>query len=520
MRSTSFLLALIHVLPARAQAGGQDPISVQRAETQARALLSEGKAEQAISQLKVQIERTPLRESLRLLLARAYLDDANDFWALRTLAAAAEIFPEDCNLTLWQAFVQLKLGELDQARALLDGACTAWSPDVVRRSLLLAMIEQRAGATAKAKAYLDEARQARLAYPEDRAAISQLRNQLEPGPTAPITGRLDLALGGTTNARAGSPLDPADLGNGANSPLVQASAWVRLVAPVRSWARPALEVEVHGLGYSAATGRDLSYLMFDSRPELILGRGDRRALVAYRYQSLLLASSDRYATGPLWFFDAHRAEWELELHSALTLFGGAGKRTFRETGRTRWEVDGGVGSGIAVASSLHLMGAAVGRLHDASNPAYDLRGASLLLSAEVRLPRRWSLRAGAFASGDVYPRSVGYFDPAAPSTARRDLLLRLSASMFAPPVGDGIKLGLTYEFATRDSSAQPYAYTDHRLLAKLIWSFSADPLLPHAASPVGHVAIDYGLGSQEIPERIQDLLRQDEAAQRSSSCRE
>jgi hypothetical protein len=47
-----------------------------------------------------------------------------------------------------------------------------------------------------------------------------------------------------------------------------------------------------------------------------------------------------------------------------------------------------------------------------------------------------------------------------------------------------------------------------------------DPWLPHAATPIGHVPLDYGLADAEAGERVQDLLRQDEAAQRSSSCRE
>ena len=162
------------------------------------------------------------------------------------------------------------------------------------------------------------------------------------------------------------------------------------------------------------------------------------------------------------------------------------------------------------------MAALSARYHDARNDAYDQRGASLLVSAEQRWPSRWSARAGLLASADDYPDSTGYFAPA----ARRDLVLRLSASGFAPPLGNGIKLGLTYEFAVRDSTAADYDYADHRLLAKVIWTFTADPWLPHPATPVGHVPIDYGLGATEVAERVQDLLRQGEAAQRSTSCRE
>jgi hypothetical protein len=130
------------------------------------------------------------------------------------------------------------------------------------------------------------------------------------------------------------------------------------------------------------------------------------------------------------------------------------------------------------------------------------------------------VRAGALLSADDYPRSTGYFDPEAPDQPRRDLMARLSLSLFAPPFVQRIKLGLTYEFAVRDSTAAPYAYLDHRVLAKLIWTFTADPWLPHPATPNDHVPIDHGLEAVELAERVQDLLRQGEAAQRSTSCRE
>jgi thioredoxin-like negative regulator of GroEL len=486
----------------------------------ARALLGQGKAGEAIALLKAEIERQPSDKPLRLWLARAYLADGNDFWALRTLSAAAALHPEDCNLTLWQAFVQIKQGEVEQARDLLQSACPTWPPTMARRSLLLAMVEQGAGATAAAQNHLDQARAARFAFPEDREAMARMASQLDPGFVAPFSGRLDLAMGGTSNARAGSPVDPVSQGNGARSLALSALASARFVSPNRSFARFSAEAEIRGLGYQAEAGRDYSYLMLSGRPGLLLTGKGRRLLLGYRYESFLLAGGDRYDPGPLWFFEAHRGEWEMELSQALTFFGGVGRRAFRETGRTRTEIDGGLGGGFPAGERLQVMAALSARYHDAENDAYDQRGVSVLLSAEHRSPRRWSARAGVLASIDDYPRSTGYFDPSASTTARRDLGLRLSASAFAPPFRNRVKLGLTYEFAVRDSSAAPYDYTDHRVLAKLIWTFTADPWLPHPATPVGHVPIDYGFGAAEVAERVQDLLRQGEAAQRSSSCRE
>jgi len=496
-------------------ARGDEPVAAQ-----ARALLSGGNPDQAIALLKPAIEQQPRDKPLRFLLARAYLDDGNDFWALRALNAAAEVFPEDCTITSWQAWIQIRQGELDQARSLLATACTSWVPDQARRALMMAMLEQQAGATSAALAQLDQATAERFAYSEDRAAMARLHGTIDRGFIPPLTGRLDLAAGYTSNALAGSPVDPTTQGRGAPSPVLATSAFLRFAPPLRSWIRPAMDVEARGLGFSSGEGQDLSFLMLDARPEIILGGAGSRATLAYRYETLLLAGGDRYGKGPVWYFDAHRGEGELEILRVLTVFGGAGRRTFREYGRGRFELDGGVGTALPLGSYVHFVTALAGRYHQANNRAWSLYGGSLLASAELRLPRRWSLRAGMLASADRYPDSTGYFDLRAPQTARRDRLLKLSASAFAPPVTEGVKLGVTYEFSTRDSSAAPYSYDDHRILAKVIWTFAADPWLPAAVKPVGHVPLDYRLGDAETGERVQDLLRQDEAAQRSSSCRE
>lgn len=510
-------LLVLCVLLAAPRAVARDDV------TKARALLDEGEPRQAIPLLKAAIEQQPDDKQLRLWLARAYLGDGNDFWALRTLATAAERHPEDCNLVLWQAFVQLKQGALPQARELLEAPCAPSPQAEARRSLLLAMVEHGAGQADAAQNHLALAQAARLAFPEDRRAMTSVKSQLDPGFLAPLSGRFDLALGGTTNARAGSPVDPRSQGNSPGSLAVQATGTMRFVSPHRGFARLSLEAEAGGLGYQAEAGREYSYLLLGGRPGVLFTALGKRLLLAYRFETLLLAGSDTYDSGPLWFTEAHRGEWELELSPALTFFGGAGRRYFREMVRTRTEIDGGVGGGFPLGPNLRVMAALSGRYHDARGDAYDQRGVSLLLSADRRLPHRWSARVGILASADDYPRSEGYagfFSDTEPTADRRDLLLRLSASAFAPPFDHRIKLGLTYEFAVRDSTASAYDYTDHRVLAKLIWTFTADPWLPRSAAPAGHVPIDYGPAATEVAERVQDLLRQGEAAQRSSSCRE
>mgnify|MGYP001116841650 CR=1 FL=1 len=74
--------------------------------------------------------------------------------------------------------------------------------------------------------------------------------------------------------------------------------------------------------------------------------------------------------------------------------------------------------------------------------------------------------------------------------------------------------------ADRESTANRYAFDDHRVLARLVWSGDATLTGPAAAAdgPAAPMAWDAGDGARGLEERVQDLLRQDEQVQRSSSC--
>jgi hypothetical protein len=408
---------------------------------------------------------------------------------------------------------------LEEAREALSTAnCGRGTVAYTRKALLLSMLERNAGAEKPAKQRLEEALQARALFAEDSALVERLTATLDPGYQAPFTAKTELSAGWSSNSRAGSPTDIFTRKQDASSPLGQAIIWSRFLAPTGRATRPSVEVEAHALGYSAIAGRDLSYLLLDGRPGVFLGGAAPNGLIAYRYESLLLAGGDRYDRGPVWFYEAHRGEIEFNVLSSLTFFGGAGRRLFRETGRSRTEFDGGLGGSVKLGNVWRLLGALTARLHDADKAPYDLAGGTLLFSTEAHLPAHWSARIGALGSLDSYPRSAGYFDPTASKTDRRDVLIKLSASGFSPPLTTGLRAGVTYEYSERFSTTAPYGYRDHRVLIKLLGTFSFDPWLPTTISPADHVAINYGFESTDVEERVQDLLRRDESVQRSSSC--
>ncbi|MBN1655339.1 MAG: hypothetical protein JXA30_16350 [Deltaproteobacteria bacterium] len=493
--------------------------SLSENESEGREVLERGPASEAVAWLKAAVERHPDSKTLRWLLARAYLEDDNTFWALRTLNDLASRFPRDCEPWLWSAWIQLQQGALEQARDSLESAsCRPNTPAAARKSLLYSMVEQHAEKPDYARQHLQEAKSESAMYAEDLAVLNRQITMLDPGYIAPLTARLDLALGWTSNASAGSPVDAESAREDASSPTGQVGGWLQLVAPASRYLRPSAELEGRALGYTSDAGQPFSYLLVSGRPGLIIGDSTPNALLAYRYESFLLAGGDRYNEGPIWFYNAHRGEVEVSLLPALTLFAGAGKRLYREIGRTRTELDGGVGGNVDIDETWRLLGALTARGYNAHTDKYDLIGGTLLISAEARLPERWSMRGGALVDFDSYPDSAGAFTSASSDTHRRDTGIKLSISAFFPPLWDGAKAGLTYEYSQRFSTVAAYDYTDHRILAKWFWNLSFDPWLPRAYTPEGHVAIDYGLNAEETQERIQDLLRREESIQRGSSC--
>jgi hypothetical protein len=260
--------------------------------------------------------------------------------------------------------------------------------------------------------------------------------------------------------------------------------------------------------------RSYSYLNLGLRPGLVLGP----LQLSYSGQLFLLAGGDRYdPDGPRVFYESHRGELEWAASSRGSLWLGAGRSIFREGARSRAELDGGGGLSGRLWR-LRLVGALSLRGQRAAHEAYDRYGGTIIGSATLPLGPL-SIRARLVLGLDLYPSSAGYFEP---ERDRRDLLLKGGAEVWSPPWHDA-RLGLSYEGAHRDSTAGLYGYTDHRVLLRVRWQLALDPWAPRSLpTPRGHVALPYGVEVGAGPgledERIQDLLRQEDAAQRGSTC--
>lgn len=486
-------------------------------------LLKASRAREAVSRLKALVKEHPGEPAYSHLLARAYLADNNPFWAQRTLRQAIALNERDCASRAWLAWVHIQSGDLDLAgEALGAGGCPREPVDRARFLLLEAFLARTREDHARVLSAVARVPDAGEIYPEDRGLWLFLRRAEDPGWIEPLSFKLELAGGYTSNSKGGSPTDPG--APGAGSALLRMDLYGRLVWPASRLLRPTLEAGVKGHGIAAEEGgaRKLSYLEMHARPGFVFGAKFPRILVGYKADYLVLNQDVEIKRR---FYEAHRGEIELETGS-MTCFAGAGRRIYHENGRSRFEIDGGLGGSFLWFGRARMLLAFSLRYYDAVGDPYDQVGATGLAVARIDVGRGFFARLGVTLGLDYYQHSGGELGVQAYGSGEKrfDLLAKLSAEVWSP-AWRGARLGAGYEYSNRDSTADQlddYDYSEHRLLLKIRWTFDLNPWAPAIVETRGRVALDYGVGEQAgggmEEERIQDLLRQDEAARRGSSC--
>lgn len=523
MRPGALVLALGLLWGAPCLAAGPDPCAPSCKELRcaldaARCLIERGRPREAKELLRPLAAEHPGEREPSLLLARAYLALGNTVWARRVLYGALRQEPTSCEIRAWLVWVHLDKAELDQARGLLDepGCPGKGSPSMRGRfHLLRATLARYQGDREAAAGELARAREIRALLPEDHALFLWLERYVHGDRPKPLDLRAEIGAGYTTNGLMSSPVDPASGSQSATgSPALTFDLLARFEPPWGKTLRPMLEGSLRGLGLLDEAVRDYSYFDLGLRPGVILGS----LQLAYSGQLFLLTGGDKYdRDGPRVFYESHRGELEWNAAAWSSLWLGAGRSIFRELARSRTELDGGGGL-TGRLWRLRLVGALSLRGQWAKNEAYDRYGGTLVGSATLPLASL-SLRARLVLGLDLYPSSAGYFA----QDDRRDLLVKGGAELWTRP-WRGLRAGLSYEASTRSSTAAPYEYTDHRFLARLRWQISLDPWAPRSLpSGKDHVALPYGVvggaaGGGLEDERIRDLLRQEDAAQRGSTC--
>ena len=231
----------------------------------ARCYLAAGEERQAIAILKAACEAQPGDGALVRQLALAYLRSGNQVWAAKRLLEQVQAVPTDAESRAWAAWVVLQQGDILRARQLLEGAAEAEpGPGAQRLALLGAAVDQLDGRDAE-EALRVLSRGDRL-FPEDRALLLQMRQQVLGDRGEPISVRLQLSGGYTSNAVESAPQDAGSgQGEDTGAPLASLDAVLRFEPWISPLVRPLGELrgkgfapfsdEAEGYGYINLAGR-------------------------------------------------------------------------------------------------------------------------------------------------------------------------------------------------------------------------------------------------------------------------
>ncbi len=446
--------------------------------------------------------------------ALAYLEDGNRLWAIKTLLEALEETPNDLQTRTWAVWLLLQDGDLDRASHLLDTAEVPADGPMYGRVLLLdAALAQVTDRPEDAVAILDEiGDRDRTLFAEDLQLFDELRRDLTGDPGHPLSGRVLIGGGYTSNASQSAPQDIGAGQDRIGSALLSLDGVLRAEPWASPLVRPVGEARFKALAPLAEAARGMSYMDLAGRAGGELGRTDGfRLRTLYSYEILAVRDAG-------WTMVAHRGEIEADVPGGVQVFLGMGRRIYTHLPRTRTEVDGGVAAVLPLGRGWNLTAVAAGRVQQARNEAFHDRGITGLIRLRIPLPAGAMIKARVLASVDVFPYSEAYY-----GEVRRDAMLRVEVGPWAPP-WRGWRAGLTYNLAHRDSSVDnatdTFSYTDHRVVLQLRWEGSFDPERPRRApTSRGYQPLPYGLAGEDSGlERVQDLLRQEDGARRGSQC--
>lgn len=473
---------------------------------------------EAVVRAEAALARCPGQPVLVRLLARAQAAAGNSGAARELLHAHTQAQPSDCESWSHLAWAELVANNPTETwQALLSAGCPGTPQERGRWTLLEALTQRHVGDHEAAALELAKLSDRSPLWPEDDRARAYLERQRDPSWTWPSQTTVELALGGTTDAFAGSPTDQAH--SGVESALARLQVTSTLRAPRTGVVTPLVELSVRGHGIAADEARELSYLDLGGRAGADLRLGRTLVTLAARREALYLNQD------PSLFSEAWRGELDLQTAGGLVLFAGGGHRRFHDPWRTRREWDGGLAGAVRLGSHPLTL-ALVGRRYDADRAVYNQRGASVTAVTLVPLGGGWLTRVSAQASWDDYPDSRTWEALIAfgSGEGRRDVTARLSLGAWRE-LRPGLQTALTYEYGRRWSTIEEgyqgsFSYREHRVLASLRLNLSGNPW---RRGPTGadHVPLDWGLDAVTTPlgsESIRDLVRQNEELRADCGC--
>jgi hypothetical protein len=519
------LLLVASVVAAAEPCEGTCETDVACALVQARCLLDHDALDEALKVLKgVRGSATPGSQAgaVARLLSLAYDRAGNGTWARRILAEQVAADPSDRETRSWAAWRALQDGDVAGAKATL---AIPPSNDALgqRFRLLDAALAELEGRNAEAEAAVLAVKPPLL--PGDDELQTAVRSRVLGDAGEPFSVRIEAGLGYSTNPVQSAPQDigggtPVDVG----SPVANLDTVLRWEPFTSLHLRPVGEVRVKGLFPTAAASRPSAWLDLGGRAGAEIGRRtSARGRLYYSFELLGVNSGDEWTpgatemadsgtfTGQRWYMEAHRGEIEVDVSPRVQVFGGAGRRVFRDEARTRNEIDGGAALVLPVGS-WNLTGVLSGRGQDAQMPEWNLLGGSALLRVATPLP----------GSGLLLTRGLALLDryEVKNPDGRKDVTMGLQVAPWTRSFA-GVRFGVSWTFTDRMSTAEEWSYEDHRFLVEIRWQEGWGHRTPPEA-PVGegYVPLPYGpSGSSDTGlDRVQDLLHQEDSARRGSSC--
>lgn len=472
----------------------------------------------AVALAEAALARCPGEPMLVRLAARAHAAAGNSGVARELLRRHLELRPEDCES--WSHLAWAELGANDPAaawQALLAPGCPFTAEEQSRWALLEALAHRHQTDEKAALAALRRLDDRSPMWPEDDRARAYLERQHDPAWSWPWRASVEVGVGGTTDAFAGSPTDitSADIA----SSIARLTASSTLRGPRSGRLTPLFEASVRSHGIQDSRARELSYLELGGRigGELRLG-GALLAFGARREVLHLDQSTSRFA-------EAWRGEVDVQTAGGLVLFAGGGRRRFFDPWRTRTEWDGGL-AGALLLGRYPLTVALSGRRFAAERAPYDQRGATVSVVSRLPLGRGWLLRSSLQGSWDDYPHSRTWEAIIAfgSNKGRRDTTMRLSLGAWHN-LGRSLQGAVTYEYGRRWSTITTgyqgsFSYREHRAVASLRMELAGNPWRRGRAE-AGHVPIDWGFETAAGPlggENVRELVRQDEELRPDCGC--
>lgn len=472
----------------------------------------------AVALAEAALARCPGEPVLVRLTARAHAAAGNSGVLRELLRGHLEGHPTDCESWSHLAWAELVANNPAEAwQAMLAPGCPNTPQERSRWALLETLAHRHQADPEAAREALRRLGDRAPMWAEDDRARAYLERQVDPSWSWPWRTAVELGLGGTTEAFAGSPTDITT--TGAKSAIARLAATSTLRAPLSGRVTPFLEAAVRGHGIQDELARELSYLEIGGRAgaEIRLG-GTLLALGARREVLHLDQATSRFS-------EAWRGELDVQTAAGLVLFAGGGRREFLDSWRTRTEWDGGVAGAIRLKGRPVTVALAA-RSYDAERAPHDQRGATLTLVSRLPVGGAWLLRASAQGSWDDYPHSRTWESIIAfgSDKGRRDTTMRLSLGAWRV-LRPGLQAALTYEYGQRWSSIEDgyqgsFSYREHRALATLRLDLAGNPWR-RGRTAADHVPIDWGLDSGTGPlggETVRDLVRQSEDLRPDCGC--